>query len=132
MSDTANSPSLPEALVGLYREYMERFDYKTLPNLLRKYRKVRGITQGDAARLLGLSRSRVSRWEKGMCLPTLANAIRLAILYRVMVDALFDDLVRTLRKEVHDLEESLPEETAALTQHSSKVEQENAGHARAV
>lgn len=98
---------------------MENVMYKQLPNLLRKYRKVRGLRQGDAARILGLSRNRVSRWEKGVCLPTLVNAIRLAILYRVMVDALFDDLVRALRKEVHVREENLPEETTALTEHAS-------------
>jgi transcriptional regulator with XRE-family HTH domain len=97
---------------------MENVMYKQLPNLLRKYRKVRGLRQEDAARILGLSRNRVSRWEKGMCIPTLANAIRLAILYRVMVDALFDDLVRALRKEVHDREERVPEETATLTEHA--------------
>ncbi len=98
---------------------MENVTYKQFPNLLRKYRKVRGLRQEDAARILGLSKSRVSRWEKGMSIPTLANAIRLAILYRVMVDALFDDFVRALRKEVHDREESVPAETTALTQHAS-------------
>ena len=105
VSDPANSPTLPGVPVEAYRKHMGRFDYRTLPNLLRKYRKVRGLQQGDAARLLGLSRSRISRWEKGMCLPTLANAIKLAILYRVMVDALFDDLVRVLHKEVLSREE---------------------------
>ena len=79
-------------------------DYANLgkiPNLLRKYRKVKGLKEKDVARLLGLrSPSRISRWEKGACLPSLASALRLAGLYGVMVDALFSDLSDSLRKEI--------------------------------
>ncbi|HTY11515.1 MAG TPA: helix-turn-helix transcriptional regulator [Bacteroidota bacterium] len=80
--------------------------YKKIPNLLRKYRRIRGLNQKEIAAILGLrSASLVSRWEKGRCIPSLMNAIRLAILCRSMVDALFFDHVRALRVEIRDREE---------------------------
>lgn len=79
-----------------------------MPNLLKKYRRVRGLKQKDVARILDLkSASRISRWEKGLCLPSLANALRLAVVYRVMVDAIFSDLLRDLREEIVKREDEL-------------------------
>ena len=81
---------------------------RRIPNLLRKYRKVRGFKQKDVARILDLkSPSRISRWEKGLCLPSLANALRLSAVYRVMVDAMFPDLFRSFREEIRGREEKL-------------------------
>lgn len=80
---------------------MEYKEYKTIPNALRKYRRIRGLKQKQVAQILGLkSASRISRWEKGECLPNLINAIRLSILYRNMVDGLFNDHTKSLREEV--------------------------------
>jgi transcriptional regulator with XRE-family HTH domain len=81
---------------------------RRIPNLLKKYRKVRGYKQKDVARILDLkSASRISRWEKGSCLPSLINAFRLAALYRVMVDGLFTDMSDSLKEEIHKSEEEL-------------------------
>ena len=75
------------------------------PNLLRKYRKVRGLKQKDVAKILNLrSPSRVSRWEKGVCLPSFSNALRLAVVYRVMVDIIYPDLLANIRHEIMDRE----------------------------
>ena len=58
------------------------------------------------AEILGLkSASIISRWEKGVCLPNPMNLFRLAVLYRTMVDALFIDLIRVLRKDLLKKEE---------------------------
>jgi transcriptional regulator with XRE-family HTH domain len=88
-------------------------DYKSckvIPNLLRKYRRIRGLSQKQVARILGLkSASRVSRWEKGSCIPSYVNVIRLSIVYRTMADALFRDLSRTLREEIYRREEQILE-----------------------
>ena len=74
---------------------------KKIPNLLRKYRKANGYKQKDVAKILGIkSSSKISRWEKGECMPNLVNALRLSILFRVMVDSLFIDLLRQLRIDV--------------------------------
>ena len=75
------------------------------PNLLRKYRKVRGLSQKKVAQILGLkSSSRISRWENGSAVPSLSNAMRLAALYRVMVDALFIDNARCFKEEIVKVE----------------------------
>lgn len=87
---------------------MADLNYKRIPNCLRKYRKVRGLKQKDVAEILGLrNASMISRWEKGVSFPNPMNLFRLAILYRTLVDALFIDLVRRLRKELLGKEEKL-------------------------
>jgi transcriptional regulator with XRE-family HTH domain len=79
-----------------------------IPNLLKKYRRIRGLNQRQVAKVLGLKgASRISRWEKGSCFPSLVNAIRLSLLYRTMADALFGDLVRALREETRRREEQI-------------------------
>jgi transcriptional regulator with XRE-family HTH domain len=77
-------------------------------NQLRKYRKARGLRQSDAARILGLAdASSISRWERGVCLPSVVNLFRLAALYGTLVDALFIDVLRTIRDEIRGLEADL-------------------------
>ncbi len=87
---------------------MEANVYKRVPNLLRKYRRIRGLSQKRVAMILGLkSASRISRWEKGSCIPSHVNVIRLSIVYRTMADALFRDLSRTLRDEIYRRERQI-------------------------
>ena len=70
-------------------------------NQLRKYRKARGLKQCDVARILGFAdASSLSRSEHGVCLPSVMNMFRLAALYRTLVDALYIDMLRTIREEV--------------------------------
>jgi DNA-binding XRE family transcriptional regulator len=77
-------------------------------NQLRKYRKARGLSQIQAARLMGLkSTARLSRWEKGTCMPNSMNMLWLAATYHVLVDALFIDMLRDIRKEVRRREERI-------------------------
>ncbi|MEW6060798.1 MAG: helix-turn-helix transcriptional regulator [Bacteroidota bacterium] len=84
---------------------MGNTSHKSIPNALRKYRRIRGLTQRKVAKVLRLkSASCISLWEKGDSLPSMANAIRLSILYRTMVDGLFGDLVKALREEIHESE----------------------------
>jgi transcriptional regulator with XRE-family HTH domain len=73
-----------------------------IANQLRKYRRARGLKQREAARILGLAdASSLSRWEHGVCLPSVMNVFRLSALYRTLVDALYIDALRRIRKEVH-------------------------------
>jgi transcriptional regulator with XRE-family HTH domain len=78
---------------------------RLIVNQLRKYRKARGLKQRDAARILGLADgSSISKWERGVCLPSTINVFRLAALYRTLVDALYIDVLRTIREEVRKRE----------------------------
>lgn len=74
---------------------------RPIPNSLRSYRKDRGLSQRDVARLLGMSSSTIiSRWERGRSLPSPINLFRLAAIYSTMVDALYRDLAQIIRKEL--------------------------------
>lgn len=85
-----------------------------IPNLLRRYRKARGLNQHQAAGILGIgSADIISRWEKGKCLPNLLNALKLAALYRTMADPLFPNLTTILRRELLKREEGLLKERYA-------------------
>lgn len=67
-----------------------------------------GLKQKDVANILGLKgTSMISRWEKGVCLPELLNSLKLALLYRTMIDALYIDLVREMREELRSREEEV-------------------------
>ena len=87
---------------------MKDIKSNNIPNCLRKYRKARGLKQKEAAEVLGFkSASMISRWERGVCLPSTMNLFRLAALYRRMTDALFIDLLRALRVDLHRREERI-------------------------
>jgi transcriptional regulator with XRE-family HTH domain len=91
---------------------MKNYNYKRMPNSLKRYRKAKGLKQKEVAEILGLkSSSIISRWEKGFCLPSLLNAFKLALLYGTMVDALFIDLRKTTKGELHKMRKKLSQGT---------------------
>jgi len=90
---------------------MNSINFKNIPNCLRKYRKARGLTQKDVARILNLkSTGLVSRWEKGICLPSALNIFKLAALYRTMAEALFYNLARTSKEKILKREDEILKE----------------------
>ena len=87
---------------------MKKVDFKKIPNNLRKYRKAIGLKQKDVAEILNLkSAGMISRWEKGICLPSLLNAIKLSGSYSVLVDALFFPLIRLIKRKIMERQEYL-------------------------
>jgi len=81
---------------------------RNIPNSLRRFRRVRGMKQKEVARILGVkSASMISRWEKGVTLPSTENAFKLAVIYRTMVDALYMDYMLRLKDEIRKREEVL-------------------------
>lgn len=65
-------------------------------------RKKAGLSQGDVAEQLNVSRQAVSRWETGLALPSTDNLTRLSMLYGVSLD----DLIG--HHPVHPAEVSVP------------------------
>ena len=66
---------------------------------------MRGLNQSEVAVILGLkSTSMISRWENGACLPDTPNVLRLAVLYRTLVDGLFRDLMIRLKDDLAERE----------------------------
>lgn len=60
----------------------------TLTNHLIDARKRAGLSQGEVAEALNVSRQAVSRWETGLALPSTDNLAKLSKLYGISIDAL--------------------------------------------
>jgi len=85
---------------------MRKVEFKNIPNNLRRYRKAIGLKQKDVAEILCIKNSgMISRWEKGVCLPSLVNSFKLAGLYSVLVDALFFPLIRVIKRKIMEKQE---------------------------
>ena len=81
---------------------------QSIPNRLKRYRRSRGLSQKDVARILGLKNSSmISRWEKGLALPSTLNAFKLALIYRSWTDTLYTDLLVSLKGEIQKREDAL-------------------------
>lgn len=59
-----------------------------VPERLTALRKRAGLSQGDVAEQLNVSRQAVSRWETGLAVPSTDNLSRLSKLYGVTLDEL--------------------------------------------
>lgn len=62
-------------------EYRQQFQFKAA-------RAIKGVTQEDAARMLGVSPSTLSKWENGETEPTASQFIRMGNVYGVPLDQL--------------------------------------------
>jgi transcriptional regulator with XRE-family HTH domain len=85
---------------------MQEKQLRHLNNCLRKYRMARGLKQKEAAVILTVSTSMISRWEKGVCMPDFINVLKMSLLYRAMIEALFIDHVRFLKDALRKKEEA--------------------------
>ena len=81
---------------------------KQLPNNLDLYRRRMTVSQERLIRLLGHDDSAMwSDWERGKHLPSLANALRLGIIFRIPLEFLFYALHDELRAQIRAEEERL-------------------------
>lgn len=60
-----------------------------MQNRLREFRAKKGFTQMQIADVLGCQQGLVSQYERGVCTPSLHNALRLARALDTTVEALF-------------------------------------------
>ena len=74
--------------MSLSNEEIKQKLFKELPGRLRLLRKQKGITQGDVAHLLNVSRSTYTYYEIGKSYISLAGLIRLADYYGTTTDYL--------------------------------------------
>jgi transcriptional regulator with XRE-family HTH domain len=69
-----------------------------IANMLRLYRKQKGLRQIDVAHRLGFtSPDRISLWEKGRAFPSLTNLFKLSALYGVPAEELYRGLFETIQ-----------------------------------
>lgn len=84
---------------------------------LRTYRKKFGLTQSEAAELIGMETGQiVSRHENTARMPTLRTAVAYQIVFDVPLRALFPHLYRTVEAEVLARASALLSEISALKQ----------------
>ncbi|MEI6528102.1 MAG: helix-turn-helix transcriptional regulator [bacterium] len=70
-------------------------------NNLKAYRLKVGLRQVDVARQLGLDfADRLSRWENGVAMPNVVNLFRLASIYKVSPQDLYQDLRQTIESKL--------------------------------
>ena len=67
------------------------FQQKNLAQNIKKYRKLRGFTQGELARLLYVTAQNISKWETGKSVPDIENLCKLAQVFAVTPDRLLTD-----------------------------------------
>ncbi|MBS1631485.1 MAG: helix-turn-helix transcriptional regulator [Bacteroidetes bacterium] len=82
--------------------------HKRIGKKLTTHRNLMCLSQTDVARKLNLkSTAMISRWERGISLPSLDNALKLSVLYKTLVNELFwylfvDHRDKLLQKEEID------------------------------
>lgn len=64
------------------------FQQKNLAGNLKKYRKLRGLTQGELAACLFVTAQNISKWETGKSVPDLENLCKLAEVFGISPDRL--------------------------------------------
>jgi transcriptional regulator with XRE-family HTH domain len=101
---------------------------KPLPNYLRMHRKRAGLSQDDVAFLLGgRSGTRISRYERFRCRPTLDTALAFEAVYRVPAHQLFSGLRDRIRQDVGRRAQTLAARLKDHSKHDRKVQ-----HLRAI
>ena len=72
-----------------------------IPNRLKKYRRMAGMSQRDVAEVLNTKTTVcISRWEKGICFPSLDVVFKLSLLYTTSPIHLYFDLWELLKQEI--------------------------------
>ena len=82
-----------------------------IPNRLKRYRRIAGLSQKRAAKLIGLSNTSVlCKWEKGKALPSLPFLFKLSVAYQTHPVHLYQDLWLSLKASLDKQQQSLLEE----------------------
>lgn len=82
----------------------------SLGTSLAQARRKAGLTQEAVAEKLGVSRQTISKWELNETLPDIRQSKRLAMLYRVTLDALIDFDIEA--QELAEMTLAVPDEVA--------------------
>lgn len=82
----------------------------SLGTSLAQARRKAGLTQEAVAEKLGVSRQTISKWETNETLPDIRQSKRLAMLYRVTLDALIDIDIEA--QELAEMTLAVPDEVA--------------------
>ena len=76
-------------------------------NHLRRYRQKRSLRQRDIAYLVGSKTKDINRWERGIRIPNLRNALKLSAALNCPVEVIFFDYFSKMRKEIYQRKQGL-------------------------
>ncbi len=82
----------------------------SLGTSLAQARRKAGLTQEAVAEKMGVSRQTISKWELDETLPDIRQSKRLAMLYRMTLDALIDFDIEA--QELAEMTLAVPDEVA--------------------
>ena len=63
----------------------------TFKEKLVRLRKIKGLTQDEFAKAVGVSRQAVYKWESGQSYPEVAKLLEIKVLFSISIDDLLDD-----------------------------------------
>lgn len=76
---------------------------RVIENRIWKYRNTNGLRQDELAFLIGQKNpSQVSRYERGMVIPKLAQLVKLCHVLEIEIEALYPHLIKKWRREVEE------------------------------
>jgi len=77
-------------------------EHRRIPNRLKKFRRLAGLSQIEVAKVIGVQNSTcISRWEKGFGTPSLLYLFRLSCLYETFPHHIYAELMDAIQ---HDME----------------------------
>lgn len=75
--------------------------HQRIPNRLWRYRTLAGYTQKEVAVLLGVAdTAMISRWERGLTMPSGEHLLKLSKLYKTLVNELYYELGKEYEQEL--------------------------------
>jgi transcriptional regulator with XRE-family HTH domain len=99
---------------------------RRLENRIWKYRKISNLSQKQVSFLLALKgTTQISKWEKGVKVPSLENALRLGKVLKVSVEDLFAGVSQRVEREREKqslaVKEPLTELSSGLTSPATSI-----------
>jgi transcriptional regulator with XRE-family HTH domain len=78
-------------------------------------RKIKGLTQDEFAKAVGVSRQAVYKWESGVSYPEVPKLLEIKALFSISLDELFDESVEIAlpekKKRTREKKETISEKT---------------------
>jgi len=78
-----------------------------IPNSLKRFRRIAGLSQKKAAITLRIQQGTLSRWEKGIAIPGLKYLFLLSLLYQALPTDLYGDVWQQLQRETVERQKQL-------------------------
>ncbi len=76
-----------------------------IPNNIYQLRTFFKLTQNDLAKKMDISTARINQWESGDMMPGLVNVFKLCLVFNVMPQDLYKDLLEDLKARLENGED---------------------------